>query len=145
MLKAGEQCGEMSERDQTTNLVPFDRSTGEGKVGYKNPPFHTRFKPGTSGNPSGRAKGSKNLRTLFQRVMKEEVSLRDGNSVKKVTKAEAVIRSVVIGALKGDSRSLGMLLRVAEATGEFEDKEAEDKLRTIVMVRSFHKGNPDEG
>jgi hypothetical protein len=38
---------------------------------------------------------------LFQKVLKEEVSLRDGERVKKISKAEAVIRSVVVGALKG--------------------------------------------
>jgi hypothetical protein len=79
---------------------------------------------------------------LFQKVLKEEVSLRDGERVKKVSKAEAVIRSIVVGALKGDSRCLGMLLRVAESTGEFEDKE-EGTRPAIVMVRTFYDGNPN--
>ena len=33
------------------------------EVGYKKPPIHTRFKPGVSGNPKGRPKGTKNLAT----------------------------------------------------------------------------------
>ena len=122
-------------------LIPLEAA--ETKVGYKNPPVHSRFKTGTSGNPSGRAKGSRNLKTLFQKVLKEEVSLRDGERVKKVSKAEAVIRSIVVGALKGDSRCLGMLLRVAESTGEFEDKGEEGTRAAIVMVRTFYDGNPN--
>jgi hypothetical protein len=69
-------------------------------VGYKRPPVHTRFKPGQSGNPSGRSKGSQNLQTLFTKILAEEVSLREGANVRKVTKAEAVLRGLVIGALK---------------------------------------------
>jgi hypothetical protein len=30
---------------------------------------HSRFKPGQSGNPKGRAKGSKNLKTLFHKIL----------------------------------------------------------------------------
>lgn len=89
-------------------------------VGYKRPPVHSRFKPGESGNPSGRAKGSANLKTLFHKILKEQVSLREGADVRKVTKAEAIMRGLVVGALKGDSRSLGTLFRLAEQTGQFE-------------------------
>jgi hypothetical protein len=91
------------------------------KVGYKSPPAHSRFKPGQSGNPSGRAKGSQNLKTLFQKILKEEVSLREGSEVRKVSKAEALMRGLVVGALKGDTRSIGTLFRLAEQTGQFDD------------------------
>ena len=90
-------------------------------VGYKRPPEHTRFKPGQSGNPSGRPKGSQNLRTIFEKILKEEVSLREGNEVRKVTKAEALMRGLVVGALKGDQRNLGTLLRIAEQSGHFTE------------------------
>jgi hypothetical protein len=93
------------------------------KVGYKRPPLHTRFQPGQSGNPSGRAKGSKNLKTLFNRILAEEISLREGADVRKVTKAEALLRGLIVGALKGESRSLGTLFRLAEHTGHFEDEK----------------------
>src|SRR5215213_6849934 len=104
--------------DRTNNVVSLSSANA---IGYKNPPVHSRFKPGQSGNPSGRAKGSQNLKTLFHKILKEEVSLREGSDVRKVTKAEAVMRGLVIGALKGDTRSLGTLFRLAEQTGQFDE------------------------
>ena len=91
------------------------------RVGDRKPPLHTRFKPGQSGNPSGRVKGSKNLRTLFHQILNEEVSLREGGEVRKMSKAEALMRGLIVGALKGDSRSLMTLFRLAEQSGQFED------------------------
>jgi hypothetical protein len=91
-------------------------------VGFRRPPLHTRFKPGVSGNPSGRAKGSQNLKTLFDRILREEISLREGEVTKKITKAEAILRGLVVGAMKGDSRSQMTLFRLAEQTGQFEEK-----------------------
>jgi hypothetical protein len=91
------------------------------KVGYGNPPVHTRFKQGQSGNPSGRAKGSQNLKTLFNKVLDEEISLREGADVRRITKAEAIVRGVVVGALKGDSRNTAILFRLAEQVGQFQD------------------------
>lgn len=90
-------------------------------VGHKRPPEHTRFKPGQSGNPSGRPKGSQNLKTIFEKILKEEVSLREGNDVRKVTKAEALMRGLVVGALRGDQRNVVTLLRIAEQAGHFTE------------------------
>jgi uncharacterized protein DUF5681 len=112
------------------------------KVGYGSPPVHSQFKPGQSGNPSGRAKGSQNLKTLFNKVLDEEISLRDGADVKRITKAEAVVRGVVVGALKGDPRNMAMLLRLAEQAGQFQD--APSGITEIRRVIVSWKGNKED-
>jgi hypothetical protein len=105
------------------------------KVGYCHPPAHSRFKPGQSGNPSGRAKGSQNFKTLFNKILNEEISLREGSDVKKLSKAEAIVRSVVIGALKGDSRNTAILFRLAEQVGQFEEDPRDITRIERVIVR----------
>jgi hypothetical protein len=93
-----------------------------GSVGYCRPPVHSRFKPGQSGNPSGRPKGTKNLKTLFNKIFNEQISLREGANVRQVSKAEALLRGVMVSALKGEQRSLATLFRIAEHAGHFEDE-----------------------
>jgi hypothetical protein len=106
-----------------------DRVNGASyAVGYCRPPVHSRFKPGQSGNPSGRVKGSKNLKSLFHQILNEQIALQDGNQSRKVSKAEAIMRRLIIGALKGDSRSLMTLMRIAEQTGEFENEPSNQPL-----------------
>ena len=116
--------------DEKSNVVKMP-----AKVGYRSPPVETRFKPGKSGNPSGRRKGSQNLKTLFDKILNEEVSLRDGDKVKKISKAEAILRGVVVGALRGDTRALAMLLRMAEQSGGFEDQGSQITGIQRVIVR----------
>lgn len=120
----------MTERHDN-NVIPLQPDYA---VGYKRPPMHSRFKPGQSGNPSGRAKGSQNLKTLFHKIMKEQVQLREGNDVRRVSKAEAVMRGLIVSALKGDTRSMGVMLKLAEQTGQFEEAfEPITEIRTIIV------------
>ena len=128
----------MTDRRKNT-VIPLQPNN---EVGYKRPPQHSRFKPGQSGNPSGRAKGSQNLKTLFQKILKEEVSLREGTDVRKVSKAEAIMRGLVVGALKGDTRSIVTLFRLAEQTGQFEEPHRE--ITTIQPIIVNWKPREDE-
>ena len=113
-------------------MTDYDRELSDGQpaigsdcaVGYKRPQRHTRFQPGVSGNPYGRRKGSKNIRSIFEKILGEEISLREGSVTKKITKAEAVVRSLVISAMKGDSRSQQNLFRLAEQIGQFVEPPA---------------------
>lgn len=96
------------ETDQTA-LAPT-------KVGYGSPPVHSRFKKGQSGNPSGRANGSQNLKTIFNKVLDEEVTLREVSEVKKVSKAEALVRGMVVdlGETKANAQVAGYLFNASK-------------------------------
>ena len=47
-------------------------------VGYKNPPEHTRWKKGQSGNPTGRARGQRNLKTDLAAELSESDQISEG-------------------------------------------------------------------
>src|SRR6185312_3763260 len=101
--------------------------------GYRRPPLHSRFKPGQSGNPSGRAKGSQNFKTLFDKVLKEQVTLREGVDIRKVSKAEAIMRALVVSALKGEARSIGTLFRFAEQAGHLEHSSGPAEIKVTIV------------
>ena len=111
-------------------------------VGYKHPPLHTRFKPGVSGNPSGRPKDSRNLKTLLQAILNEQISLQEGTQSRKISKAEAIMRRLIIGALKGDARDLHALFRLAEQTGQFEEPKDEiTKIERVIFRTVYEDGD----
>ena len=90
-------------------------------VGYGKPPKQTRFKPGQSGNPRGRPKGTKNLKTDLMEELGEMVSVREGDRSRNVSKQRAVVKTLVARTLQGDVRSAAlltsMMMRLTE-TGE---------------------------
>ena len=87
-----------------------DRGSGYGK-----PPLHTRFKPGQSGNPRGRPKGSLNFTTDLKTVLLAPVALNDGGKQRRVTTQKAALLRLREKGLKGNIRALDKLLSYAMA------------------------------
>jgi Family of unknown function (DUF5681) len=85
-------------------------STG---IGYGNPPSHTQFKPGQSGNPRGRPKGTLNFATDLKRTLETPITLNDGGKTKRVSTQKGLFLRTREKALKGDSRALELLLELA--------------------------------
>lgn len=102
-------------------MISGGSGNGRGGVGYKRPPVNTRFKPGQSGNPKGRKPGSKNLQAMFHQILNERVSVREGDRVRKVSKAEAILRTITVNAMKGDLRSILTVFKLAEQSGSFQE------------------------
>ncbi len=96
-------------------------SDGSYEVGYRKPPKHTRFQPGQSGNPRGRPKGTKNLKTDLMEELGEKIVIREGDQSRRVSKQRAVVKTLVARTLKGDARAAtlltSMMMRLLE-TGE---------------------------
>jgi hypothetical protein len=57
----------------------------DSKSGYARPPKAHQFKPGESGNPRGRPKGARNLRTDLSEIMKKKVSVRESGKQRRIT------------------------------------------------------------
>ena len=83
------------------------RSSG---VGYGKPPEATRFKPGKSGNPKGRPKGSLNLATDLSAELGEQITVREGGRQHRISKQRALVKSLMAKALQGDVRAFGQLI-----------------------------------
>ena len=101
-------------------------SSEEGmyQVGYCRPPLHSRFKPGQSGNPKGRLKQSRNLRTIVKQVLSEDMHIREGGRLRRMPAMEALVRTLRARAFKGDPKAIASLIALARLSGLTESDEA---------------------
>jgi Family of unknown function (DUF5681) len=91
-----------------------DTSDDAFAVGYKNPPQHSRFQPGRSGNPRGRQKGVRNFGSDVKRTLEVPVRLNEQGRARRVSTQEAALLRLREKALKGDARSIVQILELAK-------------------------------
>jgi hypothetical protein len=87
------------------------RGSGTGqKVGRGNPPKHTQFRKGTTGNPKGRPKGSKNLSTYIMEAARDHVTATVGGKSRKISKIQATAMQLATKAAGGDQAAMSKFL-----------------------------------
>ena len=93
--------------------------------GFMNPPKHTQFPKGKSGNPHGRPRKPKDLNTVLQQVLNREVRIRDEK--RRMPIRDALIWKLRDLALQGDKQALSLQRRIIEeadlAQTRFRDPE----------------------
>jgi hypothetical protein len=95
--------------------MPRDsRNNGNYIVGDKRPPKKSQFKPGQSGNPAGRPKGSINLKTKIDKELRKPISVMRNGKLTKMTKGDVIVAQLVDSSMKGDVRTATMVLRLTE-------------------------------
>ena len=97
-------------------------------IGYRKPPVANRFKKGSSGNPKGRPKGSKNFATLLEKELKQTVVVNENGKRRKVTRLQAIVKRLVAGALQGEPKPLMTMLEILRRTGGFEAETTDNLL-----------------
>ena len=80
------------------------------KVGRGNPPKHTQYRKGTTGNPKGRPKGSKNLSTYLIEAARDQVSATVGGKTRKISKIQATAMQLATKAAGGDQAAMSKFL-----------------------------------
>src|SRR4051794_1989919 len=101
-------------------------------TGYCRPPQDHQFKPGQSGNPRGRPRGSKNkslnvdpnwLSEILLQEAHRTVSIEDPGGQIEISVTEAVVRSLGLNAQKGDLRAQKVFLGLIESHGRESKRE----------------------
>jgi len=81
-------------------------------TGYKRPPAASRWKKGQSGNPSGRKRGTLNLRTDLIAELEEVIQINEGGSARRITKQRALLKSLAARGIQGDARAANLILNL---------------------------------
>jgi hypothetical protein len=95
---------------------------GDYAVGKCRPPTHTRWQRGQSGNPSGRPKGRYNLNTEIKQLLRKKVTIRDGETERKLSLPAANLLAHAIKGAKGDARSTELFLNYLDQKGLLEEE-----------------------
>jgi hypothetical protein len=87
------------------------------KVGYGKPPVHTRFSKGKSGNPGGRPRGltAGRATALALKEAYRPVNVREGDKVVTLPAIQAVLRSQIALAAKGNGLAQRTIIETIQA------------------------------
>jgi Family of unknown function (DUF5681) len=98
-----------------------------GKVGRGRPPLTTQFKPGQSGNPKGRPRGTRRTPPV-NFVLNRMVTISENGISRQVTAADALLLKIISKGLDGD----GVMAREALTA-----LEARTRPNQPIIVRTF--------
>jgi Family of unknown function (DUF5681) len=111
----------------------------EYEIGYGKPPKHSQFKKGVCPNPRGRGK-RRDLQVgeTMEKVLYAPTEFRDHGKLKKSSRIELTVRSLVASAIKGDVNSAASLLKMRAHAEKYGDAGVE----IIKVYGGFSNGPP---
>jgi hypothetical protein len=95
------------------------RSAAAQEVGYRKPPWHSRFRKGQSGNPKGRPRGSQNYATILKKEIDDPVDVVENGKRRKLRKGHVMLRQQVLKAVGGDPKASAQVLELMHRHGFF--------------------------
>jgi len=118
------------------------------QVGYGKPPEHTRFCKGQSGNPGGRPAGmtAGRAKALVLEEAYRMVRVEDGDGVVAVPAIQAILRSQIVLASKGNGPAQRAVVAAVQAIEEEMERKARasDTQRQIALLLAREREAPNK-
>jgi hypothetical protein len=92
------------------------------RVGYGKPPKHTRFRPGQSGNPRGRRKGARGLKTDLAAALGERQTIQVNRQPVTASRQRLLLMTLAARGAAGDVKAAAILLPLIERVLGIEDR-----------------------
>jgi len=144
----------MSDDTKDGNGAQKGKQSSAYKVGYKKPPKHTQFKPGVSGNPSGRPPRKKdteptrirrrNAHEDFLRIMDKPITITIEGQPEKMSIYEALILQATKKGLSGHGPTLRFLLNQWPKHWAAEDQQQVELVRLAMDLEDAREAEFEE-
>jgi hypothetical protein len=101
---------------------PERPGNGDYEVGYGKPPKEHQFKSGQSGNPGGRQRGSRGLKTDLKAELEARMTIRINNEPVSDTRQRLLLRALASRAAAGDVRAAAIVIPLIIQVLGIEDR-----------------------
>lgn len=121
----------MTEQNSAPPDHPEPARTGNASyaVGYGRPPKATQFKEGQSGNPKGRPKGSRSVKSQLAEVYTGKIAIHAGTRRYSVMRLEALLLKQLERGIKGSERAARDAIANAKILGVLDEIEPDNAPR----------------
>jgi hypothetical protein len=92
-------------------------------VGYRRPPTASQFRPGKSGNPKGRPKGSRPVGAVLRDVIRQTITVTENGKTRRIPVLEVMFRRLAHDAMRSDPKALKLLLSLVDRYAESPETE----------------------
>jgi len=94
------------------------RNRTDYEIGFGRPPKANRFKPGKSGNPRGRPKGSRPVGAVLQQILGQRIAVTENGKTRRLPALEVMLRRLANDAMRNDPPALKLILTLVDRYGE---------------------------
>ena len=93
----------------------------DDKVGPGNPPKHSQWQKGQSGNPRGRPKGTRDWSVVAEEELAQMVTVTEGGKSRRLTKQQIAVKSLVNELCRGNLKAWPIILQMTDKIANDND------------------------
>lgn len=115
-------------------------------AGYRRPPTETQFKPGMSGNPKGRPKGSRSVGAILQDILQKRIAVTENGKTRRLPRLEVMLLRLANDAMRSEPPALKLMLSLFDRYGDTARAELQldDMLTEDRAILSKYLGESNE-
>ena len=106
-------------------------------VGYGRPPREKRFQPGQSGNPAGRPRAHRNLRTDLQEELAVVEVIEGPDGQEEIPRQRLIMRRLIERAMRSDPKAVALLVSLQLKLLDQEDDDSDFSGTDEAIVDGF--------